>query len=964
MARPLLALLALLASADASSAPAADGTALVPHTQLCDCKPGHQAVNVHAEGGCECAPVWLLKALGPNATALQHNVTDQWWKYWVWDDVVKEAKKHFRKLLRDLGKNNALADVVNCLGNTGLDSLPTMIQEILIDASNGKTPGIAQLAAVLQHWLPDWSNKHMEKVFDILNAGLHTLTNSKRGMDPYTMVRVGLNTARNLIRNEIAAAGNSPAKCGLQYMVLPLLEYTKVPTALWNFWVNLAQGLIEQVENFFNDLPIGNILKVMLDIMESRGGLGEKNLATVMDPEDPCVDEGTKEYCAAVVENKQCATSNKEIKKDNWDYCRRSCSRCVARGDEDKCMDKVTGPDGQHTKCEEWRRWGECSVNTKDMQTKNLYMEQNCPKTCGKCVDPNDECVDYEKDDEGKTECEDWAKADGCSDNPEYMYEYCRRSCMACDGHIAKCLNNRPECGEWAKEGECDKNPDFMKEQCMYSCKVCEEKTSAWEMAFLEAKGELYSESPDVVRAQRVSAGVSAMGNVRKFGRPSPPPAGPPPVAPNWIGHPDNKTEPETHSSLLAAEEHQHAVVRMLQHDPALPLSLRHIPNRPKPRDQMVLAQDVKPLFNLRDILVPKGIADLLKQQVTLLTDSKCYETMRELTRNAGAKNARDRSRLSDQAPKPWKSHEGTCREKQNPPGPMGPHHSPACPCHVAGTFCLAKTAENRTDYCVSAAAGNIEVTRDVTAHGVQFLAISVLNQAHVKIVKLISEPIAKLYLAINRLLAQLADAIAGLIPEVGAALAALTTLTLSLFDHGVGTWILTQIVTKILDAEGEKIRKWMLGEIPTWTADILKATHSHYGAYEKNICSEECGRMNGNGVCNDGGDKAEDDICDYGTDCKDCGKRAPVRENTDLDPLKDAIGAVAKYGLQASMPDLQKQLDACDNTLDEAFGMYATTAGCKDGTGPQNCAKAKKEEGMHMDMDMLTAAAHLEDST
>jgi len=83
--------------------------------------------------------------------------------------------------------------------------------------------------------------------------------------------------------------------------------------------------------------------------------------------------------------------------------------------------------------------------------------------------------------------CGAWAKAGECKNNPGFMLQKCKRSCLddgmesACPG-VTSSVPKEPscydksgaeDCGIWAEDGECEKNPDFMHKSCRHSCKQC-----------------------------------------------------------------------------------------------------------------------------------------------------------------------------------------------------------------------------------------------------------------------------------------------------------------------------------------------------------------------------------------------------------------------------------------------------------------------------------------------------------
>ena len=67
--------------------------------------------------------------------------------------------------------------------------------------------------------------------------------------------------------------------------------------------------------------------------------------------------------------------------------------------------------------------------------------------------------------------CPDWANSGECDRNPNYMLQYCTKSC---DEKIKNA--NAPKqdmnsnCPDWANSGECDRNPNYMLQYCIPSC--------------------------------------------------------------------------------------------------------------------------------------------------------------------------------------------------------------------------------------------------------------------------------------------------------------------------------------------------------------------------------------------------------------------------------------------------------------------------------------------------------------
>lgn len=88
-------------------------------------------------------------------------------------------------------------------------------------------------------------------------------------------------------------------------------------------------------------------------------------------------------------------------------------------------------------------------------------LEQNFLVENGECKNNHDD-----------TECDLWAYARECDNNPDFMLAECKKSCNICS---SVCKNNAGEssCDYWASTGECDKNPNYMLVFCKKSCNVC-----------------------------------------------------------------------------------------------------------------------------------------------------------------------------------------------------------------------------------------------------------------------------------------------------------------------------------------------------------------------------------------------------------------------------------------------------------------------------------------------------------
>jgi prolyl 4-hydroxylase len=131
-----------------------------------------------------------------------------------------------------------------------------------------------------------------------------------------------------------------------------------------------------------------------------------------------------------------------------------------------------------HPRCPVWKDDGECIR----MQT---YMNKHCPGSCENVraiaiqesnVDiSNGNCRDRHDD------CSAWAKLGECDTNSD-MRKYCAVSCGICqaepaaeneEGSDPTCTDEHENCGFWAGAGECDANPNYMKQYCKKSCKAC-----------------------------------------------------------------------------------------------------------------------------------------------------------------------------------------------------------------------------------------------------------------------------------------------------------------------------------------------------------------------------------------------------------------------------------------------------------------------------------------------------------
>ena len=88
-------------------------------------------------------------------------------------------------------------------------------------------------------------------------------------------------------------------------------------------------------------------------------------------------------------------------------------------------------------------------------------MYKECPIACGVCTP---DCKDSKK------QCDGWAQAGGCNDNPGFMALHCPVTCGVCEG---KCKDTQNDCPGWAAEGECNNNPGHSLVKCPLSCGNC-----------------------------------------------------------------------------------------------------------------------------------------------------------------------------------------------------------------------------------------------------------------------------------------------------------------------------------------------------------------------------------------------------------------------------------------------------------------------------------------------------------
>lgn len=145
--------------------------------------------------------------------------------------------------------------------------------------------------------------------------------------------------------------------------------------------------------------------------------------------------------------------------------CPTSCGLCTP---ECKDADK---------ECPGWGAAGECNTNPE-------FMIRTCPVTCEACKAT---CKDVQAD------CPGWTADGECFKNPGFMcvtpppartpspsphaasphrrYKECPNSCGVCEG--VKCADkNATQCEIWADAGECINNPLAVMKECPDSCGV------------------------------------------------------------------------------------------------------------------------------------------------------------------------------------------------------------------------------------------------------------------------------------------------------------------------------------------------------------------------------------------------------------------------------------------------------------------------------------------------------------
>ena len=94
---------------------------------------------------------------------------------------------------------------------------------------------------------------------------------------------------------------------------------------------------------------------------------------------------------------------------------------------------------------------------------------KECPNSCGVCEGVK--CAD-----KNATQCEIWADAGECINNPLAVMKECPDSCGVC---TTVCNDHDESCKGWTKAGECETNKAFMHRVCPASCGVCQILESA-----------------------------------------------------------------------------------------------------------------------------------------------------------------------------------------------------------------------------------------------------------------------------------------------------------------------------------------------------------------------------------------------------------------------------------------------------------------------------------------------------
>uniref|UniRef100_A0A914C0R0 ShKT domain-containing protein n=1 Tax=Acrobeloides nanus TaxID=290746 RepID=A0A914C0R0_9BILA len=190
--------------------------------------------------------------------------------------------------------------------------------------------------------------------------------------------------------------------------------------------------------------------------------------------------------------------------KDLADECMKSCAICCEDPDYACENDKsgVVNCEQSVDKCGDEKF---VSMMIKYCPATSVFMQHQCAKTCGKCVNKVDEDDESEEVDDEENEhgykgasitedCVDLMK--NCSKNKRFcshklytamMEKNCAKTCGFCTpGHKVKskakktkskeCKDSHEFCTNWAKNGFCDSErytESYKRENCAKSCDLC-----------------------------------------------------------------------------------------------------------------------------------------------------------------------------------------------------------------------------------------------------------------------------------------------------------------------------------------------------------------------------------------------------------------------------------------------------------------------------------------------------------